>query len=314
MEKAIADFMTYLDVEKNGSAHTRANYAHDLDQFTHFLAERRLSVHWGEGAVALEPRAIRDYLASLYAKGLKKSTIQRKLAALRSFFKYLHRRGRLASNPAEAISAPRREITVPAFLTVEEAATLLNAPFTDDPGGERDRAILELFYTSGIRLSELAGLNLAEYDLSRGWVKVRGKGKKERFVPLGKPAVLALRTYLNDRAKLLCAETLGDDGALFLSRRGRRLTTRDIARILDRQVRRAGIQRKLRPHVLRHSFATHLLEGGADLRAIQELLGHASLSTTQRYTSVTMGRLLEVYDRCHPRATADHAATEPREG
>jgi integrase/recombinase XerC len=250
---------------------------------------------------------IRSFLGSLYRKKVKKVTLGRKVAALRTFFNYLLREGKVKINPADMVQAPRAEKYIPTFLSVDEVMALLAVHFSQDFSGWRDRAILELFYSSGIRLSELTGLNLGDIDFVQGLMRVRGKGKKERIVPVGQPALIALQQYLEKRAEVCRDSNQGQDNPFFLGSRGKRVNSRSVERILDKAVTLSGINRKISPHALRHSFATHLMDAGADLRSIQELLGHESLSTTQKYTSVSVSRLMEVYDKAHPRARRGHS-------
>jgi integrase/recombinase XerC len=238
---------------------------------------------------------IRRFLAKLM-QGHSRSSIGRKLAAIRSFYRYLVRQGGVLQNPAELVSTPKREKRVPYHLTVDEVTALVEAPSGSDPLVLRDRAILELLYSSGLRVSELTGLDVSNIDLDSGLVKVLGKGGKERIVPMGRHAVSAIFSYF---------EVLPPEGAgraAFLNARGGRLTRRSVARVVDRHILRLATMKKVSPHTLRHTFATHLLESGVDLRAIQELLGHSSLSTTQKYTHVNIDRLMEVYDKAHPKA------------
>jgi tyrosine recombinase XerC len=283
-------FLLYLDGEKNASPHTIKNYAIDLAEFFAFVGERR--------AAEIDYLEIRKFLAHLKGKSYSKSTISRKLACLRSFFKFLVRENLLSANPASAVATPKREKRLPVFLDVEEVTRLLDAAGGDAPAAKRDKAILETLYTSGIRVSELVGLNLADVDLLSGMLRVRGKGKKERIVPIGRKAQDAIESYLEKRT--------GTHGksrdALFLNKNGTRLTDRSVRRVLLKVASRASLAKEISPHMLRHSFATHLLDRGADLRSVQELLGHESLSTTQIYTHVTTKRLKEVYDKVHPRA------------
>jgi integrase/recombinase XerC len=236
---------------------------------------------------------IRKYLSFLHRKN-KKSSIARKISTLRSFFKYMVKEQLTPSNPAKTVSTPKVEKFLPTTLTVDEAFRLMESPATN--GRLRDRAILELLYSSGLRVGELVGLNLNQLDLDLGIVKVMGKGRKERIVPVGLKAVQALKAYLEERG------TLEGGEALFVNSRGGRLTDRSVGRLVKKYTKRSGIFRKVSPHSLRHSFATHLLDAGADIREIQEMLGHASLSTTQRYTHLSLGRLMEVYDKAHPRS------------
>jgi integrase/recombinase XerC len=302
LEQAIGEFGRHMHVERNLSEHTRVGYLTDLKQFRVFIETREVS-GGVEDEIPGDAMVIRSFLASLYQKKLRKATVSRKVAALRSFYRYLLRQGRVAANPAELVQLPRCEKYIPVVLSVDEMLALLQVKFMEDAAGRRDRAMIELFYSAGIRLSELTGLNLGDIRFNEGLVKVRGKGRKERIVPVGPPALQALETYLQKRAELLqkgCQETR--EMPLFLSTRGRRMNPRGVARVLERVVRESGIGRKISPHALRHTFATHLLDAGADLRSIQEMLGHRSLSTTQKYTSVTVSRLMEIYDRSHPRA------------
>jgi integrase/recombinase XerC len=278
-----------------------------LRQFRAFLESSDVSGRGGdEKILQIDHLMIRSFLGSLYRKKVKKVTMGRKVAALRTFFNYLLREGKVKINPADMVQTPRAEKYIPTFLSVDEVMALLAVNFSQDFSGWRDRAILELFYSSGIRLSELTGLNLGDIDFVQGLMKVRGKGKKERIVPVGQPALIALQQYLEKRAEVCRDSDQGQDNPFFLGSRGKRVNSRGVERILDKAVIMSGINRKISPHALRHSFATHLMDAGADLRSIQELLGHESLSTTQKYTSVSVSRLMEVYDKAHPRARRGH--------
>lgn len=292
LAEQIAAFCTYLETERNVSPHTLAAYGRDLKQLAEFVGREK-----GEGAQAcdVDHLLLRRYLA-LLGKNAQKTSIGRKLAAIRTFFRFLLRRGIIARNPAELIATPKREQRLPFHLDIDQATTLVEAPADDQKHALRDRAILELLYSSGLRVSELTGLDIGDLDLAGGMVRVLGKGGKERIVPVGSRAVEAIRAYL-----ILRGELAGSD-ALFLNTRGERINRRSVARIVDAHVLRIAAFKRISPHILRHTFATHLLEGGADLRAIQELLGHASLSTTQKYTHVGIDRLMEVYDKAHPKA------------
>ena len=304
MKQAMADFEAHLAVERNLSPHTRKNYLVDLKQFRDFLEREDPSGAGGENGISrIDHLVIRSFMGSLYRKKLKKVTIGRKVAALRSFFGYLLREGKISANPADLVQSPRAEKYIPAFLSVDDTMAILSADFGRGFQALRNRAIVELFYSAGIRLGELTGLNLEDVDYGQGLMRIRGKGRKERIVPVGRPALGALREYLEKRAEVCsrCAER-GGENAVFVGGGGRRLTTRTVQRIVDRAVFMSGINRKISPHALRHSFATHLMDAGADLRSIQELLGHESLSTTQKYTSVSVSRLMEVYDKAHPKA------------
>lgn len=292
MQQAIDTFIQYLQSERNASPHTLEAYRRDLDQFSSFIRDQidpSLTIQ------QITHLHIRRYLASVH-KELARSSIGRKLAAIRSLFRFLLRRGFLAKNPAELVSTPKKEKKLPFHLNVDDVTSLVEAPKEPDTLSVRDRAILETLYSSGLRVSELTGLNVGGIDSGRGSVRVLGKGGKERIVPLGSKAAAALADYLDARGNP------APEAPLFINARGGRLTRRSVARIVDRYLRHLTTMKKASPHTLRHTFATHLLEGGADLRAIQEMLGHASLSTTQKYTHVSIDRLLEVYDKAHPKA------------
>jgi len=313
MEKEIANFGLHMDVERNLSPNTRKNYLADVRQFKAFLDANNISAKLDDtgSMIDIDHMVIRAFLGSLYRERLKKVTISRKVSALRTFFNYLERKGKIKVNPGQMVQAPKIEKYVPAFLSVEEMFSLLDSKSPTDAFGLRDMAIVELFYSSGIRLSELAGLNRSDVDYSLGLMKIRGKGKKERMVPVGDKAVVALKTYLEKINEISPGNIKNSsDEPIFINRAGARLSTRSVARILDKLVLASGLGKKISPHMLRHTFATHMMEAGADLRAIQEFLGHESLSTTQKYMSVTVGRLLEVYDKAHPKARGDKPEKE----
>jgi len=301
----IQQFIRYLSLEKNASPHTCRCYRKDLEGFQDFLktSGMYLSPSGGVEIEKADRMAIRKYMSALHRKN-KKSSIARKISTLRSFYRYLTREQVIASNPAKSVSTPKLEKTLPTTLTVDEAFRLMDSPKSiPEKSSEvskenrlRDRAILELLYSSGLRVSELVGLNLDQFDSDLGIVRVMGKGRKERIVPVGVKAVEALKAYLEERG------LSGGEDPIFINSLGGRLTTRSVGRLMKKYTRHAGIFRKVSPHSLRHTFATHLLDAGADIREIQEMLGHSSLSTTQRYTHVSMGRLMEVYDRAHPRS------------
>jgi integrase/recombinase XerC len=293
----IRAFAAHLASERRGSPHTSRAYLADLSRYAAYLAERGLPLVPGTTA------AIRGYLASAAAT-CGPVTLARKLSALKGFYRYLVREGRSPSNPARGVSSPRQPQKLPLVLPEEEVAALVEAPALAAPLALRDRALLELLYASGLRVSELTGLDLEDLDLSEGLVRVLGKRRKERVVPVGGKARQALRRWLDEGRPAIAASRPGahQECALFLNCRGTRLTARSVARRLDRAVLASGLPRRVHPHALRHCFATHLLGNGADLRTIQELLGHASLSTTQRYTHLDWKRLAEVYDRAHPRS------------
>jgi integrase/recombinase XerC len=293
MLAATEAFLRHLERERNASPHTIRAYGEDLQQFSSYL----------EDVLGRKPRPedadrllIRGFLAELHRRGLKKSSSARKLAGLRTFFRFLCREGRLDRNPARALQSPRLEKRIPSPLDEDEVDALLDVS-GDDPVSLRSRAILELLYATGVRCAELVGLDVGEVDLEARMVRVLGKGSKERIVLFGGRARDALRAWLGARARLR-----PKTDAVFVSLRGRRLSDRSVRALLSRRVRQVALVRKCSPHTLRHSFATHLLARGADLRAIQELLGHSSLSTTQRYTHVDTRQLLEVYKKTHPRA------------
>jgi integrase/recombinase XerC len=296
---AVARFLAYLRDQKRSSEETLRAYRSDLDQLAAYLAR----VHGDAGIPGpegIDAIAVRGFVASLSRGGLERSSISRKLSAVRSFLRHSVREGRLDANPAEAIPAPRVPRHLPSTLTVDEVFNLLDHICTDDLAGARDLAILELLYAAGLRVSELVGLDLNDVDLPGMLVRVLGKGRKERVVPFGRKAAESLRRWLAASATL--RQSGRQPSAVFLNQRGGRLTDRSVRRIIDRRLEEAAIHAHVSPHTLRHSFATHLLGAGADLRAIQELLGHASLSTTQRYTHVSTDALMRVYDRAHPRA------------
>jgi integrase/recombinase XerC len=316
LEQAIRKFEVHLGIERNLTPNTRKNYLIDIRQFQEFLTKNySSSENLGAGSLMhIDHMMIRAFLGALYREKKKKVTISRKVTALRTFFKYLLREGMVKFNPADMIQAPRAEKYIPSFLSVDEILTLLKVQINQGATGLRDKTIIELFYSSGIRLSELTGLNIGDIDFSQGLMKVRGKGRKERVVPVGEPALVAVREYLESRKEVsMKYQCGGSRDPIFVGKRGIRLSTRTVARILDKIVLMSGLNRKISPHVLRHTFATHMMEAGADLRAIQELLGHESLSTTQKYTSVSVGRLLEIYDKAHPKAKKMKSEDSQRE-
>jgi integrase/recombinase XerC len=293
-------FLAHLATERRASAHTLRAYRADLARWAAFLSEQ------GAPLVPSSPSLVRAHLAEAGASG--PAALGRKLSALRSLYRFLMREGLATANPARGVASPRLPRRLPAALREEEAKALVEAPASPaEPLAIRDRAMLELLYASGLRVSELVGLDVGQVDLAEGLVRVLGKGRKERVVPVGRPARRAIARYLKDGRPALAAGRGAATAALFLGSRGSRLTARSVARRLDRWVLAAGLPRHVHPHVLRHSFATHLLGAGADLRGIQELLGHASLSTTQRYAHLDWRRLAEAYDAAHPRARAGEA-------
>jgi integrase/recombinase XerC len=316
MRHRLKEFLRFLQLNRNASPHTVAAYDSDLSQFLAFAVVQRETTLADLQPAHLDLPTIRAFLADLHRQGQSRATAARKLSALRTFTRFLRREGYIDDDPAALAVAPRREIKVPAHLSVDEMAQLLEAPDIAQPLGRRDRAILELFYASGLRLSELVGLDLEDVNLSARMVRVMGKGGKERLVPFNTTTATILKTWLRDRSLLLATRSKGQgprpkaQGArdkaqgepLFINVRGGRLSGRWVRRLVAFYVSRASTRFGISPHALRHSFATHLLERGADLRAIQELLGHASLSTTQRYTHINVAQLQAVYRKAHPRA------------
>jgi len=288
-------YLAELGASRGASEHTLRAYRKDLDELVRFLDEREVS-----DPRDVTPRALRSFLGELDARGLSRTTIARKLSAVRSFFAHLLRIGRIDVHPATGLRQPKKGLRLPSCLEREEVEALLVAPDATTPLGRRDRAILELLYSAGTRAAETVGLYVRHVDLSRGFARVFGKGRKERLVPLGSHAVRALTTYLADPERPRGRGEAAD--AVFLNYRGGRLSARSLGRLVDRYALGAGLRRRPTPHTLRHSFATHLLDAGADLRAVQELLGHAHLTTTQIYTHVSIERLRSVYEKAHPRS------------
>jgi integrase/recombinase XerC len=308
MKDHLKAFLAHLRYNRNVSAHTVRAYESDIGQFLSFVAVEKESQVSKLSSRDLDSAALRGFLAELGRRGGARSSTARKLSGLRTFLRYLRREGIIDDDPAALAVAPRREQTLPAHLSEDEIARLLETPSSADPLGRRDRAILELFYASGLRLSELVGLDLEDVDLRNRLVRVMGKGGKERQVPFNQATERALRAWLKDRISIVVQRTSTNDrrrttnDPLFVNYRGTRLTGRSVDRLLRRYVSQCSTQFGISPHALRHSFATHLLQRGADLRAIQELLGHARLSTTQRYTHVNTAQLIDVYRKAHPKA------------
>ena len=304
VEKYLENFRDYLQFEKNCSPHTIRNYISDLRQYLAFLAEREIKT------LEIDRLTIRSWLANLQRK-IGKNSAGRKVASIRGFYRYLLREGEISVNPMEEVSIPKAEKRLPKFFSVDDVFRLMESPKSDKKLAVRDKAILELLYSSGLRVSELTGLNVTDIDMKAEMIKVLGKGNKERMIPIGGKAIKALNAYIDvkngqDKTPDSLLGKKKNEGeacdAVFLNYRGDRLTSRSVARIVEKYLRKAGVPGKGSPHTLRHSFATHLLDSGADLRGIQELLGHASLSTTQKYTHITTDKLMEVYDKAHPRA------------
>ena len=323
----VQDFLSYLRFEKRFSEHTAKCYGADLVQFRGFLIGRAEDSSMSGKAIllahtesvsatavatqtetnvdqlllAVDANTVRAYLAFLNEKQYSKATIARKLGTLRSFYKFLVRKNRISSNPLMAVRTPKQEKKLPRFLEYEEVKTLLGTPPMNNWLGARDRAILETLYSTGIRVSELVALNMEDIDFLGEVVRVRGKGKKERIAPISSSALQVIQHYMEFRNKRAQSNSNFDSKVLFVNKHGGRLSTRSVRRKMDKYLKMAGLDPAISPHTLRHSFATHMLNNGADLRSVQELLGHQSLSTTQVYTHLTTGRLKEVYENAHPR-------------
>lgn len=309
METLIQNFLEYIEKRKNYSPMTVKSYSVDLHQFSGFL-ESRFKTSSANILNKIDNVIIRGFLAELAKNDVSGKSRGRKLAALRSFFSWLIREGYLSHNPAKSVSSPRAEKKLPTFLTIPEMEALLSQPEASNPLGARDAALIELLYGTGIRSAELVGLSLSDIDLQGRFARVMGKGSKERIVPFGEPAADKIQLYLPFRREL-CAKNKSEriTDRLFLNHRGTSLTTRSVRRIIAKYIRLAALKNRISPHSLRHSFATHLLNAGADLRSIQELLGHSSLSTTQKYTQIGIEQLIETYRRAHPRATKNSTVT-----
>ncbi|MEQ8200164.1 MAG: tyrosine recombinase XerC [Syntrophomonadaceae bacterium] len=297
----IPGFLAYLRVEKSASPLTLIGYHTDLDQFLDFLAGFCGMEKSALPATGVTNRSAREYIAQMYNHDLSRATIARKMASLRSFVKYLCRENLLAGNPIVSVSTPRQEKRLPRFLYPMEIRMLIEAPDTSTPSGLRDKAILETLYASGVRVSELVGINMDDLDMKEGWIMILGKGRKQRLAPMGVKCRRAIAAYLDKGRPILLARGSHNDPALFLNKAGRRLTARSIRNIINKYVEQLAMHQKVTPHTLRHTFATHLLNNGADLRSVQELLGHVKLSTTQIYTHVTKDRLKTIHEENHPR-------------
>jgi tyrosine recombinase XerC len=307
MQQALDRYTIYLKAEKNASDYTVRNYLHDLlggikpgaeNGFFQFLRQKKITT-----LEDVDRQVIRDYNAWLMENDIAKSSIARRQSAIRSFFNFLVREELLSSNPMEEVTSPKRERRLPSLLSTAEISRLLETPDPTTPVGMRDRALLELLYASGLRVSEIVSLNLGQVNLNSKEIRVIGKGSKERVVLMGEPAARALITYLKDGRPQLLGEKRNN--AIFISRQGERLIERRVQKILERHARIAGIERRVHPHMLRHTFATHMLDGGADLRVVQELLGHADLSSTQIYTHVSKSQARKVYLSAHPLAQTE---------
>ena len=306
LEEATALFVKYLHHEKGYSKHTQRNYQVDLEQFASFLVSQKACALKETGCdisiEEIESTVIRKYVGSLYGKR-KRTTIARKLSAVRTFFLFLEKEGLIKINPAVEVQSPKLEKYIPSHLPVDDVFRLMDLPDRENALGLRDLAILEVLYSCGIRVAELAGMNVSSVDDDQRLVKVTGKGDRERLVPIGRQALKAVKAYLEATGDVRKRRALeAQDDPLFMNFRGGRLTTRSIGRIVKRYAGAGGMAEDISPHSMRHTFATHLLDGGADLRSVQELLGHKSLATTQKYTHVSLKRLMEVYDKTHPRS------------
>src|SRR5687767_1156278 len=306
MEQLLTQFLEHLRYERNVSEHTLRNYQSDLEQFVDHLAPAnpKNGKRNFPNLADIDHMTIREWLATLHTAQKRKSSIARKLAALRTFFQFLVREGVLELNPAKLVSTPKQEKKLPKHLSIEEAVRFIESPDQETDLGKRDRAMLELMYATGVRVAELTTLNLSDIDFGNQLIRVTGKRRKQRIVPFGDPAGVAIRNYLTVRDQFLLNAPISkrDEEALFLNYQGTRITTRSVGRMVEKYIRLCAGMHNISPHALRHSFATHLLDSGADLRDIQELLGHARLSTTQVYTHVSMEKLVEVYDKSHPKA------------
>jgi integrase/recombinase XerC len=298
MKEALANFLRHLALEKNASVHTVRSYRADLTQALEFLRARLNNDE--APTTQITSRLIRAYMAWLHEQGYAKTTVARRVAAVRSWLRYLCRQGVLDINVADAVRGPRQDKRLPHFLTEKDIEVLLATPLPETPLGIRDRAILEMLYSAGLRVSELTGLNWEDIDLESGLATIRGKGKRERLAMIGPPARAALGRWQAVRDSLPARATA--QAAVYLNKNGTRLTARSVGRLLEKYLAQAGLDPRTSPHTLRHSFATHLLDHGADVRGVQELLGHRSLATTQIYTHVSTNRLKDSYHKAHPRA------------
>jgi integrase/recombinase XerC len=298
MRPQIGQFLQYLSVERGASPHTLKGYREDLHALAEYLAD-------GDGRCpapgSITTNELRGFLSALHEAGYAKTSISRRLASVRSFMKFGQREGWAKANPAKALRNPRKSRKLPHFLTTEEVGKLLAAPKGEAASAIRDQAILETAYSAGLRVSELVGLNDGDLDFASGIVRIRGKGKKERLAPIGSYAARALKRWLEKRT-LSPREKTGREAPVFTNKFGTRLTTRSVARMLEKHLKETGLDQRTSPHTLRHSFATHLLDRGADIRSVQELLGHKSLVTTQIYTHVSTANLRAAYEKAHPRA------------
>lgn len=299
--KHIDGFLDHMRVEKSASSLTLISYRTDLSQFFTFMADKYGTPREEISNELFNHKSVREYLMFLQQQGLSRATMARKLASLRSFVRYLCRENILPGNPIAAVATPKQDKKLPRFLYPVEIEMLISAPDMTSTAGKRDRAILETLYATGIRVSELVGIDLKDIDLANAIVKVKGKGNKERIVPLGRKARESLAIYMNESRNNFARKALEGSNALFLNKYGKRLSERSIRNILNKYVEQVALNQKVNPHMLRHSFATHLLNNGADLRSVQELLGHVKLSTTQIYTHLTRENIKNIHNKTHPR-------------
>lgn len=296
MRNLMEEFSSYLKHEKRASEHTVKNYMVDLTQFLDFVQTKTKK---NASIKEIDNLLIRDYVGQLFGKK-NPTSISRKLSSIRSFLDYCIKKGSIKTNPAKEVASPKIPKRIPKFLTVDEVFALIDTPNMDTAAGRRDKAILELLYASGLRVSELVNLKMSDIDMDEMIVKVLGKGRKERLVPMGTKACDTLRKYLDLRPALAARE--GANEPVFVNKSGKKISVRSVERMVEKYLKQSGINKNVTPHVLRHTFATHLLNAGADMRGIQELLGHTSLSTTQKYTHIGLEKMMEVYDKAHPKA------------
>ncbi len=302
MYNYVDDFLVFLSIEKNASPKTSQSYQTDLFQMADFFAHEQGTTPEKVDLTSVDHHLIRKFLADLQQRGLSRSTVARKLAAMRTFFKFLCREEIITRNPLIEVATPKQEKRLPQFLYQDDIRNLIECPERNTPRGLRDRAILETLYASGIRVSELVSLDLTDVDLDTAYIRVMGKGSKERVVPLGSFAINALKAYLHHGRTRLACRAEQTCTAVFLNKSGERISVRSIRDIVNKYVRKVSIRQRVSPHTIRHTFATHLLDAGADLRSVQELLGHVKMATTQIYTHVTREHLKSVYNKAHPRA------------
>lgn len=298
LDSAVSEFINWVKVERDYSEHSVVAYAKDLSELAIYLDKEK----YPDDIKSVDFFALRGFVADLYDRKLSKSSIERKIAAVKSFFKFLYQKGFIDENPSRLVKFPKKEKNLPSVFNIDDVFAMLDMPDKSTPMGMRDAVILELMYGTGIRVSELVGLNLEDIDLLGGRIRVRGKGKKERIVPLAPEMCRMISDYYKIMQQIVAEGRMIETDALIINRLGTRMTDRTVRRVVDNYLKAAGLPLDYSPHSFRHSFATHLLEGGADLRSIQELLGHESLSTTQKYTHIDIATMLKTYDESHPKA------------